>query len=111
MFRVREEFVIATNANVGSAELAGFDLGSERPPCHEYHYSTRICGFTKDYGTRENYEKNFKILNDDFVNAIQKKLGVSDEDVPLYEKKVTVILLDDKPKEPMTWKKWHEERN
>ena len=109
MFRVREEFVIYAKAEVSSVEVPGFNIGSVRP-CKERKYDIRICGFIKDYGSRENYEKNFRILNEDFVNAIQKKLGVADEDLPVYERKVTVRLLDDKPEEPMTWRKWHEER-
>ena len=110
MFRVREEFVIHAKTNVNSVEVAGFSVGSERPS-KEYKYSIRICAFIKDYGTRENYEKNFKVLNEDFVNALKTKLSVSDEDLPLYENKVNVILIDDIDDiEPMTWRKWHEER-
>lgn len=109
MFRVREEFAIHSETKVNNVEVAGFSVGSERPS-KEHKYDIRICGFIKDYGTRENYEKNFKVLNEDFVNAIQKKLGVLDKDVPLYENKVTVILIDDTAEEPMTWRKWHEER-
>ena len=58
---------------------------------------------------REN-GKHLVMMSLDEYNAIQKKLGVADEDLPVYERKVTVLLLDDKPEEPMTWRKWHEER-
>lgn len=109
MFRVREEFVIHAKAKVNSVEVKGFDLGSERPS-KEHKCSVRVCGFIKDYGTRENYEKTFKILNEDFVNAIQKKLGVKDEDVALYENKVSVILLDDFEK-PKTFREWQKEKD
>ena len=49
-------------------------------------------------------------MNDDFVNAIQKKLGVKDEDVALYENKVSVILLDDFEK-PKTFREWQKEKD
>lgn len=111
MFRVREEFVIHANATVNSVEVVGFNVGSERPS-KEHKASIRVCGFVKDYGTRENYEKNFKVLNEDFVNALKTKLSVSDEDLPLYENKVKVILLDGiSDTVPMTFRQWHEERN
>ena len=50
-------------------------------------------------------------VREEFVNALKTKLSVSDEDLPLYENKVNVILIDGiDDTEPMTWRKWHEER-
>lgn len=112
MFRVREEFIIHAMANVNSVDVEGFHVSSAMPS-KEHKARIRNCVFVKDYGSRENYEKNFKVLNEDFVNALKKKLGVSDEDLPVYESKVHVNLVDayDDGKEPMTWQQWHEERS
>ena len=53
------------------------------------------CRYIKDYGTRENFEKNFSVLNDEIVEIL-RKLGVIEKVIPTYKDKIKVKLLDDK---------------
>ncbi|MBQ5472831.1 MAG: hypothetical protein IIT58_12635 [Treponema sp.] len=103
IYRVIETFVIPAIEGVEEVRKDGFVILKHESS--EYDYPLFECSFWKDYGTRENYEKNFKVLNDEFVAALKKRLGVKDEDVPLYEDKVYVVL-EDEPSVPMKnfWK-------
>ena len=108
MFRVAENFTIY-NGNKLNGSIKGLTVGEVKK--HAIMAVKRECSFVKDYESRENYEKNFTVLNDDMVNILTQ-FGVSD--ISAYENKIEVVLLDE-PKtttseEPMTWRKWHEER-
>lgn len=52
------------------------------------------CRYIKDYGTRENFEKSFTILNDEIVNIL-RKLGLTEKVIPTYKDKIRVTLLDE----------------
>ena len=106
MFRVAENFTLF---NGKSLEFEGLHVGKLKK-C-SFFVMKRSYSFVKDYESRENYEKNFKVLNNEMVEI----LGNLDvKDIPSFEKNITVVLLDE-PKtesepEPMTFRKWRENR-
>ena len=108
MFRVAEEFTVGKDINL-KEKIPGLSVGK---PTHKIGDGLfvvyRQCHFVKDYGTRENYEKNFKLLNDEMSNILFK-LGV--KNIPSYEKRIKVYLLDEPVEVPMTFRKWHEMRH
>ena len=55
----------------------------------------KSCRYVIDFGTRENFEKNFSVLNDEIVEIL-RKLRVIEKVIPTYKDKIKVKLLDDK---------------
>lgn len=108
MFRVAEAFRVGKDINL-IEKIPGLHIGK---PTHKIGDGLfvvyRDCHFVKDYDTRENYEKNFMILNDEMTNILSR-LGV--KNIPSYEKRIKVYLLDEPAEEPMTFRKWHEMRH
>ncbi len=89
MFRVAEYFTIYNGNKLGSP-IKGLTVGEAKK--HAIMVVKRGCSFVKDYESRENYEKNFTVLNDDMVNILTQ-FGVSD--ISAYENKIKVVLLDE----------------
>ena len=54
----------------------------------------KSCRYVIDFGTRENFEKSFTILNDEIENIL-RKLGVTEKVIPTYKDKIRVTLLDE----------------
>lgn len=110
MFRVSENFKVV-NPKKLEKSIEGLSVGDAKrnSPISVIRGYT----FTIDYGTKENYEKNFTVLNDKMTEVLDK-LGVT----VTYDKLDIKVVLIDEPKEPksitseepMTWQKWHEER-
>lgn len=110
MFRVSENFKVV-NPKILEEPIEGLSVGEAK---HNSPISV-IRGYTLtiDYGTKENYEKNFTVLNTKMVEVLGK-LGVT----VAYDKLDIKVVLLDEPKEPkpttseepMTWRKCHEER-
>lgn len=110
MFRVAENFKVV-NPKKLEEPIEGLMVGEAK----RNSPISVICGctLTIDYGTKENYEKDFTVLNDKMVEVLGK-LGVT----VAYDKLDIKVVLLDEPKEPkpiiseepMTWRKWHEER-
>lgn len=110
MFRVSENFKVV-NPKTLEEPIEGLSVGEAK----RNSPISVIRGYTLtiDYGTKENYEKNFTVLNDKMTEVLGK-LGVT----VAYDKLDIKVVLLDEPKEPkpitseepMTWRKWHEER-
>ena len=111
MFRVAENFRVV-NPKKLEEPIEGLTVGEAKrsSPISVVRGYT----LTLDFETKESYEKGFKILNERMLEVLDK-LGVLGESVRNIEIKVSLL---DEPKaakstsseEPMTWRKWHEER-
>ena len=107
MFRVSENFKVV-NPKTLEEPIEGLSVGEAK----RNSPISVIRGYTLtiDYGTKENYEKNFTVLNDKMTEVLGK-LGVT----VAYDKLDIKVVLLDEPKEPkpitseepMTWQKWH----
>ena len=106
MFRVMEEFRVW--GGVKPVVVDGLSIGKPRRG-DSFFCIVRDCIYVKDYDTRENYEKDFTVLNDDLV-GILRKLGYTDPKSHGFEKRVHVYLIDEPMEEPMTFRKWREIR-
>lgn len=106
MFRVAEEFTV--NANINEIEADGLSIGKKKKG-QGLFVEVRDCVFVKDYESRANYDKTFKVLNDDLVDIL-KGMGYGEESIENFGSRVKTRLLDEPASEPMTWRKWHEEK-
>jgi len=106
MFRVMEEFRVW--GGVKPVVVDGLSIGKPRRG-DSLFCIVRDCIYVKDYDTRENYEKNFTVLNDGLVEVLHR-LGFDDSKLQGFEKRVHVYLLDECMEEPMTFRKWREIR-
>ena len=107
MFRVAEAFRVGKDITL-IEKIPGLHIGKSTHKIGDGLFVVyRECHFVKDFGSRENYEQSFKILNDEMSNILSK-LGV--KDISSYEKRIKVYLLDETVEEPMTFRKWHEMR-
>lgn len=111
MFRVAENFKVV-NPKKLEEPIEGLTVGEAKR--NSPISVVRGYTLTLDFETKESYEKDFKILNERMLEVLDK-LGVLEESVRNIEIKVSLL---DEPKaakptsseEPMTWRKWHEER-
>jgi len=116
MYRVSRVFDIINRCKP-KEEIEGLFVGEVVK--HAIMATKRHCVYVKDYGTRENYEKNFELFDEDFMNVLLKiypekrkiedfeflqvKVNLNDE--PAEESKENI-----KEEEPMTFRKWSESR-
>ena len=91
MYRVSQAFWVYNGRKLNEP-IEGLYVGSAEK--RSFMVVRRLCRYVKDFGTRENFEKNFTILNDEIVNIL-RKLGVIEEVIPTYKDKIRVTLLDE----------------
>ena len=91
MYRVSQAFWVYNGRKLNEP-IEGLYVGSAEK--RSFMVVRRPCRYVKDFGTRENFEKNFTILNDEIVNIL-RKLGVIEEVIPTYKDKIRVTLLDE----------------
>ena len=91
MYRVSQAFWVYNGRKLNKP-IEGLYVGSAEK--RSFMVVRRPCRYVIDFGTRENYEKNFTILNDEIVNIL-RKLGVIEEVIPTYKDKIRVTLLDE----------------
>ena len=91
MYRVSQSFWIYNGRKL-IEPIEGISVGSAEK--RSFMVVRKPCRYIKDYGTRENFEKHFTILNDEIV-SILRKLGVTEKVIPTYENKIRVTLLDE----------------
>ena len=91
MYRVSQSFWIYNGRKLNEP-IEGLYIGPGEK--HSFMIVRTPCRYIKDYGTRENFEKNFSVLNDEIVEIL-RKLGVIEEVIPTYKDKISVTLLDE----------------
>ena len=91
MYRVAQSFWVY-NGHKLNEPIEGLSVGPVEQ--RSFMVVRRPCRYVKDYGTRENYEKSFTILNDEIV-SILRKLGAIEKVIPTYKEKIRVYLLDE----------------
>lgn len=91
MYRVSQSFWIYNGRKLNEP-IEGLYIGPAEK--RSFMVVRKPCRYIKDYGTRENFEKNFTILNDEIANIL-RKLGVTEKVIPTYENKIRVTLLDE----------------
>lgn len=91
MYRVSQFFWIYNGRKLNEP-IEGLYIGPGEK--HSFMIVRTPCRYIKDYGTRENFEKNFSVLNDEIVEIL-RKLGVIEEVIPTYKDKISVTLLDE----------------
>ena len=91
MYRVSQSFWIYNGRKLNKT-IEGLYIGPVEK--RSFMVVRKPCRFIKDYGTRENFEKNFSVLNDEIVEIL-RKLGVIEEVIPTYKDKISVTLLDE----------------
>ena len=92
MYRVSQSFWIYNGRKLNKT-IEGLYIGPVEK--RSFMVVRKPCRHIKDYGTRENFEKNFSVLNDEIVEIL-RKLGVIEKVIPTYKDKIKVKLLDDK---------------
>ena len=91
MYRVSQSFWIYNGRKLNES-IEGLYIGPAEK--RSFMVVRKPCRYIKDYGTRENFEKNFTILNDEIANILRKQ-GVTEKVIPTYENKIRVTLLDE----------------
>ena len=91
MYRVSQSFWIYNGRKL-IEPIEGLSVGPAEK--RSFMVVRKPCRYIKDYGTRENFEKNFSVLNDEIVEIL-RKLGVIEEVIPTYKDKISVTLLDE----------------
>ena len=91
MYRVSQSFWIYNGRKL-IEPIEGLSVGPAEK--RSFMVVRKPCRYIKDYGTRENFEKNFTILNDEIV-SILRTLGVTEKVIPTYKDKIRVTLLDE----------------
>lgn len=91
MYRVLESFWVYNGRKL-IEPIEGLSVG----PVEKCSFMVvrKSCRYVIDFGTRENFEKSFTILNDKIVNIL-RKLGVTEKVIPTYKDKIRVTLLDE----------------
>ena len=92
MYRVSQSFWVYNGRKLNES-IEGLYIGPVEK--RSFMVVRKPCRYIKDYGTRENFEKNFSVLNDEIVEIL-RKLGVIEKVIPTYKDKIKVKLLDDK---------------
>ena len=92
MYRVLESFWVYNGRKVNEP-VEGLYIGPVEK--RSFMVVRKPCRYVIDFGTRENFEKNFSVLNDEIVEIL-RKLGVIEKVIPTYKDKIKVKLLDDK---------------
>ena len=92
MYRVLESFWVYNGRKLNEP-IEGLYIGPVEK--RSFMVVRKPCRYIKDYDTRENFEKNFSVLNDEIVEIL-RKLGVIEKVIPTYKDKIKVKLLDDK---------------
>ena len=91
MYRVSQSFWVYNGRKVNEP-IEGLYIGPVEK--RSFMVVRKSCRYVIDFGTRENFEKSFTILNDEIVNIL-RKLGVTEEVIPTYKDKIRVTLLDE----------------
>ena len=86
MYRVLESFWVYNGRKL-IEPIEGLSVGPVEK--HSFMVVRKPCLYIKDYGTRENFEKNFSVLNDEIIEIL-RKLGVIEEVIPTYKDKIKV---------------------
>ena len=90
MYRVAQSFWVYNGRKLNEP-IEGLSVGPVEK--RSFMVVRRPCRYVKDYGTRENFEKSFTILNDEIV-SILRKLGVIEKVIPTYKDKIRVEFFD-----------------
>ena len=91
MYRVSQSFWVYNGCKVNEP-IEGLYIGPVEK--RSFMVVRKPCRYVIDFGTHENFEKSFSILNDEIV-SILRKLGVTEKVIPTYENKIRVTLLDE----------------
>ena len=91
MYRVSQSFWVYNGRKLNEP-IEGLYIGPVEK--RSFMVVRKPCRYIKDYGTRENFEKNFSVLNDEIVEIL-RKLGVTEKIIPTYKDKIRVTLLDE----------------
>ncbi len=91
MYRVSQSFWVYNGRKVNEP-IEGLYIGPVEK--RSFMVVRKSCRYVIDFGTRENFEKSFTILNDEIVNIL-RKLGVTEKIIPTYKDKIRVTLLDE----------------
>ena len=91
MYRVSQSFWIYNGRKLNEP-IEGLYIGPVEN--RSFMVVRKPCRYVIDFGTRENFEKNFTILNDEIV-SILRKLGVTEKVIPTYKDKIRVTVLDE----------------
>lgn len=91
MYRVLESFWVYNGRKL-IEPIEGLSVGPVEK--RSFMVVRKSCRYVIDFGTRENFEKSFTILNDEIVNIL-RKLGVNEKVIPTYKDKIRVTLLDE----------------
>lgn len=91
MYRVSQCFWVYNGRKVNEP-IEGLYIGPVEK--RSFMVVRKSCRYVIDFGTRENFEKSFTILNDEIVNIL-RKLGVTEKVIPTYKDKIRVTLLDE----------------
>lgn len=91
MYRVSQSFWVYNGRKVNEP-IEGLYIGPVEK--RSFMVVRKSCRYVIDFGTRENFEKSFTILNDEIVNIL-RKLGVTEKVIPTYKDKIRVTLLDE----------------
>lgn len=91
MYRVSQSFWIYNGRKLNEP-IEGLYIGPVEK--RSFMVVRKPCRYIKDYGTRENFEKNFSVLNDEIVEIL-RKLGVIEKVIPTYRDKIRITLLDE----------------
>ena len=91
MYRVSQSFWVYNGRKLNEP-IEGLYIGPVEK--RSFMVVRKSCRYVIDFGTRENFEKSFTILNDEIVNIL-RKLGVTEKVIPTYKDKIRVTLLDE----------------
>ena len=91
MYRVSQSFWVYNGRKL-IEPIEGLSVGPVEK--RSFMVVRKSCRYVIDFGTRENFEKSFTILNDEIVNIL-RKLGVTEKVIPTYKDKIRVTLLDE----------------
>lgn len=117
MFRVMRYFDIYNTGNP-KEDIEGLFVGEAKK--HSIMVIKRHCQYIKDYGNFENYEKNFELFDEDFINVLSKIFPNEKNNAKFKNIKVSISLMDAvkiesndqlKTDEKMTFRKWCENRS